>query len=189
MNDTLISPATLADQTASGHILKADGTWEENIWAIVRDAQASETPQSGAPTLLPLAQWLERKAQGNLPASAGVWLAPAEDPAALAVDFARLPLVAIDFPRFFDGRGYSTASLLRRYGYVGELRAIGEVLIDQIFMLKRVGFDSFALREDQNAAHAVAALQRYTQSYQGAADNPLPLFRRRTAAQTARASA
>ncbi|HRK56638.1 MAG TPA: DUF934 domain-containing protein [Burkholderiaceae bacterium] len=164
---------------AGGRVLSADGSWADNTWHVVREGEASEATDT--PTLWPLVQWLERKAQGTLPANAGVWLAPADDPAALNADFARLPLVAVDFPRFFDGRGYSTASLLRRHGYTGELRAIGEVLIDQIFHLKRVGFDSFVPREDQNAAHATAALQRYSETYQGATDNPVPLFRRRAA--------
>lgn len=165
---------------AGGRVLKADGSWTDNVWRVLREGEASDAADS-TPTLWPLAQWLERKAQGTLPANAGVWLAPADDPAALSEDVARLSLVAVEFPRFFDGRGYSTASLLRRHGYAGELRAIGEVLIDQIFHLKRVGFDSFVPREDQNAARAVAALQRYSETYQGATDNPVPLFRRRTA--------
>ncbi len=161
----------------SARILTVEGTWIDSPWHVLRDEQ--EGVAADQPVLLPLQTWLARKAQGPLNAHNSVWLAGSDDPAALAPDLVPLPLIAIDFPRFFDGRGYSTAALLRRYGYLGELRAIGEVLIDQVFQLKRVGFTSFALRTDQNADDAVAALTRYSNTYQGAVDNPLPLFRRR----------
>ncbi len=161
----------------SGRILTVEGTWIEPDWQVLCDEHEAVTEGQGA--LLPLPTWLARKAEGTLVGRNSVWLAGADDPAALAPDLALLPIIAIDFPRFFDGRGYSTAALLRRYNYHGELRAVGEVLIDQIFHLKRVGFTSFALRADQNPDDAVAALKRYANFYQGSTDNPLPLFRRR----------
>lgn len=161
----------------SERILTTDARWIDNTWHVLRDEQKAVAP--GQATLLPLPAWLARKAEGTLIGGNGVWLAPSDDPAALAPDLPALPLIAIDFPRFFDGRGYSTAALLRRYGYVGELRAIGEVLVDQIFHLKRVGFTSFAVRADQNPDDAVASLKRYSNFYQGSTDNALPLFRRR----------
>ncbi len=90
-----------------------------------------------------------------------------------------VPLIAIDFPVFNDGRGYSTAAVLRsRYQYRGDLRAIGDVLIDQLFFLRRVGFTSFLLRADQDHLKAVAKLRTFSDAYQGAADDPLPAFRR-----------
>ena len=80
------------------------------------------------------------------------WRRP-DDPAALVPHLDAVPLVAIDFPVFNDGRGYSTAAVLRsRYRYRGDLRAIGDVLIDQLFFLRRVGFTSFPLRADQDHA-------------------------------------
>jgi uncharacterized protein (DUF934 family) len=108
-----------------------------------------------------------------------VWLAPADDPAALAPWIDRLRVVAVDFPKFTDGRGYSIAFLLRtRLGYRGELRAIGDVLPDQLAYMKRVGFDAFALRADRKAGHALAALAAFSEAYQGSVDQPLPAFRR-----------
>jgi uncharacterized protein (DUF934 family) len=107
-----------------------------------------------------------------------VQLASHEDPVPLLERGGALELVLIDFPRFTDGRGYSLAVELRRAGYRGELRAVGEVLIDQVFLMKRVGFTQFALRADQDRALAVAALTRYSEAYQGAVDEPLPIYRR-----------
>ena len=109
-----------------------------------------------------------------------VWLAPDEDPAALAGDAARLPVIAIDFPQFTDGRGYSHARLLReRYGYTGEIRAIGDVLRDQLFFMQRCGFDAFAVRPDRDPYDALKGLSDFSVTYQTGVDQPLPLFRRR----------
>ena len=116
------------------------------------------------------------------PGRVGVWLEPNEGPETIAADLARLPLVAVEFPKFTDGRGFSTASLLRsRYGYRGEIRAIGDVLRDQLLYLRRCGFDAFALREDQDAEAALGAFDDLPPGYQSAVDEPLPLFRRRLA--------
>ena len=81
-----------------------------------------------------------------------------------------------------DGRGYSTARLLReRYGYQGEIRAIGDVLQDQLFLMARCGFDAFALRADKSIEKALAAFETFKAPYQAAVDQPQPLFRRRAA--------
>jgi uncharacterized protein (DUF934 family) len=91
-------------------------------------------------------------------------------------------MVAVHFPKFNDGRGYSSARLLReRLGFAGELRAVGDVLRDQLFLLARCGFDSFALRADQDPASALSAFKDFSVRYQAATDEVLPLFRRRTA--------
>lgn len=112
------------------------------------------------------------------PAHVGVWLAPMDDAAELKPFIGMLQAIAIDFPQFTDGRGYSTAALLRRFGFRGELRAIGDVLVDQIFFLKRVGFTSFALRPGQDPHVAQRVLSTYSASYQAAYDPALPAFRR-----------
>ncbi len=117
-------------------------------------------PLPRGPLLVPLAWWKERR--GELAARAeptGVWLAPDEDPAEIAADLASLALVAVHFPRFTDGRGYSTASLLRRrHGYRGELRAFGDIGRDQLCYLAHVGFDSFRLAEPRDPHAALASL-------------------------------
>ena len=112
-----------------------------------------------------------------------VWLASSEEPEALAQDAARLPLIAIDFPKFTDGRGLSGARLLReRYGFRGELRAIGDIQRDQLFDLARCGFDAFVLREGEDAEAALAAFNTFSDAYQTSVDRPAPLFRRRHSA-------
>ncbi|HTN27239.1 MAG TPA: DUF934 domain-containing protein [Burkholderiales bacterium] len=110
----------------------------------------------------------------------GVVLEPNEDPAALAASIEHLALVAVRFPKFGDGRGYSIARLLReRYGYRGELRAVGDVLRDQLLFMKRSGFDSFSLREDQDPDEALCAFGELSEQYQASSTQPQPLFRRR----------
>ena len=112
----------------------------------------------------------------------GAVLEPHEDPVALAVLLNRLSLVAVRFPKFGDGRGYSIARLLReRYGYRGELRAVGDVLRDQLLFMKRSGFDSFDLRDDQDPDEALAAFSELSEQYQSSNIQPQPLFRRRYA--------
>ena len=102
------------------------------------------------------------------PGRIGVLLGPADDPAALVHDLPQLALVAVDFPHATDGRGYSTARLLReRYGYTGELRAVGDVGRDQLFYLARVGFDAFALREGEDVAGALGGVRGLQRSLPG----------------------
>ncbi len=130
--------------------------------------------------IVPLAMWREqRDALVARPGKLGVWLEGNEDPAAIAADLPHFQLVAVNFKHFTDGRGYSTARLLReRYGWRGELRAIGDVLRDNVFFLSRCGFDSFALRAEQNPVEALTAFKDFSDAYQGAVDRA-PLFRRR----------
>jgi uncharacterized protein (DUF934 family) len=154
-------------------VLTRDGAWIADDWPVVRDPAA--VVSEGEAALLPLDLYLTQSPS----AARGVWLSPTDDPAALVPRLNAVPLIAIDFPVFNDGRGYSIAAVLRsRYHYLGDLRAIGDVLIDQLFFLRRVGFTSFLLRADQDRAKAVATLHTFSDAYQGAADDPLPAFRR-----------
>ncbi|HEU0199934.1 MAG TPA: DUF934 domain-containing protein [Burkholderiaceae bacterium] len=164
----------------SARILLADGSFRDDATRVVRDAGAGEIV---AGDVVPLAAYLDLAPAQR--AGLGVWLGPADEPAQLAESIASLALIAVDFPVFRDGRGFSTAALLRtRHGFRGDLRAIGDVLIDQLFYLRRVGFSSFALRADQDPEFAVAALRTFTEVYQGSVDQPLPYFRRRSVAVT-----
>jgi uncharacterized protein (DUF934 family) len=130
---------------------------------------------------VPLATWKARR--GELlahGAPVGVWLDPAEGPEQLAHDLPGIALVGVHFPKFSEGRGYSTAALLRRrHGYRGELRAFGDLGRDHLFYLARVGFDAFSLRPGSDLEAALEGLRDFTVRYQGAADEPRPLFRRR----------
>lgn len=153
---------------------------------------ASVTPEQVAATvipagkvLVPLAVWLARKAElaGRLAAGEiGVWLEThelAETLVASQADLDAFPVIAIHIERFADGRAYSTAALLRtRYGFKGELRAFGDVLRDQLFYLKRCGFDAFEIRADRSAEDALASLTDFSEPYQAAVVIDQPLWRR-----------
>ena len=155
-----------------------DGVLAANTWQIVQaDSEAALT--DGA--IVPLATWLAiRESASIADKRIGVWLAPAEDPAQLADDIARLPLIAVQFPVFTDGRGYSIARLLReRLGYSGELRAFGDVGRDQLFNLARCGFNAFEIKASQDPAQALAGLYDFSDGYQTSVDRPVPLYRRR----------
>ena len=134
--------------------------------------------------LVPLALWkAEKPSLVRRAGRTGVILDPADDPAILAADIGSIPLIAVRFPKFSDGRGYSTGRLLReRYKFKGELRAIGDVLRDQLSLMERCGFDSFLLREDHDATVALAAFRDFSEAYQASVEQPVPLFRRRVPA-------
>lgn len=102
-----------------------------------------------------------------------------EDARALLPHLDRLSLVEVSFPKFRDGRGYSSARILREAGYTGELRAQGDVLVDQIPLMRRCGFDSFAPEAPVDEAVLAASLARYDHVYQGAADAAVPVWKRR----------
>jgi uncharacterized protein (DUF934 family) len=152
-----------------------NGAVIQDRWTLVRDVSTEPPP---AYAIVPLAAWLA--ANGDLRArrDVGVWLAPADDPALLAADAARLPLIAVDFPKFTDGRGYSIGRLLReRVGFTGELRAIGDIQRDQLYYLHQVGFDAFAVRDDKDAQDALRALRDFSDGYQST-NRRTPWFRR-----------
>ena len=156
------------------HLIKG-GLVGDDRWTLVRDGEAS-LPSS--PTIVPLATWFAKRDELRNRNDIGVWLAPADDPALLAGDAATLPLIAVDFPKFADGRGYSIARLLReRFLFKGELRAVGDVARDQLYYLHQVGFDAFLLRDGKDAQDALASLRDFTDGYQ-ATNRRTPWFRR-----------
>lgn len=122
----------------------------------------------GADLIVPLALWrLRRDDLLQHTGGAGVWLDAGDDPEAIGPDLHRLDLVAVNFPKFSDGRGFSTARLLReRYGFKGELRAIGDVGRDQLAFLERCGFDAFELRDGVDARRALASFDEVSVEYQ-----------------------
>lgn len=137
-------------------------------------------PLPAGPVVVPLAYWIERRHElAQRAAPVGVWLKPDDEPGALAGRVEGLALVAVHFPKFTDGRGYSTATLLRRLGWRGELRAFGDVGRDQLFYLARVGFDAFRLADHRDPAAALASFDDFSLRYQGSVDEPVPLFRKR----------
>jgi uncharacterized protein (DUF934 family)/rhodanese-related sulfurtransferase len=149
-----------------------------NRWIQV-DTNAAQVPVE-SPALVPLAVYREdpagwRARRGDL----GVLLSAQDDPLEIADDLERLSLVAVDFPSFTDGRGYSTGRLLRdRYQWRGELRAVGDVLRDQLQLLARCGFDQFALGDGIDINQALAAFSDFDEPYQADALANAPFERR-----------
>lgn len=111
--------------------------------------------------------------QGNATA---VRIEPGDDARALLPHLERLALVEVNFPSFGDGRGYSAARILREHGYVGELRAVGDVLIDQLSHMRRCGFDSFAPEKTIAPEDAEAAFATWAQVYQKTVDGRAPIW-------------
>jgi uncharacterized protein (DUF934 family) len=146
------------------------------------DGTFAALPASGD-LVVPLALWLGRRDElvghrGRL----GVWLQSHEEPEAIAPDVGRFQLIAVDFPKFQDGRGFSTARLLReRFGYKGELRAVGHITRDHLYYMEGCGFDAFELRDGEDPEEALAAFGAFSEAYQASVTRPVPLFRRRVA--------
>ena len=166
----------------------------DDAWQILR-LEAEQKPENAVDelalpdekTLLPLAFWLARRDEilarhAATKAPIGIWLDSDESPESIAGDLEHFVLIGLNFPMFTDGRAYSSARLLReRYQYLGEVRALGDVLQDQLFFMKRCGFNAYAVRTDKNIDAALASLKGFRESYQAAVDQPQPLFRRRLA--------
>lgn len=167
----------------------------DDDWLVVRAAEDGGLPPPDAlpagKIIVPFSYWqASREALTGARAKSqiAVWLAPDSEPEAIVADFDAVALIAIDFPVFRDGRGYSIARLLReRYGYTGEIRAIGDVLHDQLLYMSRCGFDAFAVRQDKDIHDALRAFGELTIHYQTGTDQKLPLFRRREAANASKA--
>jgi len=151
-------------------------------WQVLHLAEG-EMPESvlvpTGKTLVPLTVWSAQRDALTERGNVGVWIGSSERAEVLQDDVAHLPLIAVDFPKFSDGRGYSIAYNLRtRLGYAGELRAIGDVLRDQLFYMQRVGFNAFAVRADRDVHDALKGLSDFTEPYQNSVDRKAPLFRR-----------
>ncbi len=148
----------------------------EDRWQHITDD--AELP--AGPVIVSLERWnRERAALLERGEPVGVRLPNTANVADLAEDLSRLKVVALEFPKFADGRAHSQARLLReRYGYQGEIRAVGDILRDQLFFMARNGFDAFELRADRSLEDALDAFGEFSESYQPAADQQLPLYRR-----------
>ena len=151
-------------------------------WSVLR-LQEGDTPETVAvpagKTLVPLKVWLAQQSALLHRADIGVWFASDERVEDLQDHVAKFSVIAVDFPKFGDGRGYTIAYRLRnRAGYRGELRAIGDVLRDQLFYMQRAGFDAFAVRADKDIHEALKSLKDFSITYQASTDEAQPLFRR-----------
>jgi uncharacterized protein (DUF934 family) len=158
----------------------------QNNWQLLKADDQGRLPAVPAEgdVIVPLALWTADKvALAARKGRTGVWLDGNEGPEAIAPDLAQLPVIALNFKTFGDGRGFSSARLLReRYDYKGEIRAIGQVIRDWLLFMERCGIDSYLLREDEDVANALAAFDELADAgYQACVTQPLPLFRRRAA--------
>ena len=111
--------------------------------------------------------------------AAAVRLEPGDEARDLLPHLDRLKLIEVNFPVYGDGRGYSSARILREAGYTGELRAVGEVLVDQVAFMRRCGFDAFAPEAPLDPADAQAAFDRFAEVYQPTPDGRAPIWAKR----------
>ncbi|MBJ7276050.1 DUF934 domain-containing protein [Marinobacter salarius] len=162
-------------------VITSDGSIRQDDWVVVprpADGESLDIPEQ--PALIPADLWLAGKEHFEDRDDIGVWLDSHDEPEILAGVVNELPVIAVNFPKFSDGRGYSIARLLReRLSYRNELRAVGDVLLDQLQFMKRCGFDTYVLRADKDINKAARCLNFFTQGYQAATDTDEPLFRRR----------
>ena len=152
---------------------------EPNHWVKIDELDASDL--SSGNWLLPLEAFIERSNEPEFDAKRiGVWVPGDCDIEALKPAVAKAQLIAIEFPAFMDGRGFSLAHLIKDYlEFNGELRAIGSFIQDQLFYLSRCGFDRFEIAESADVESCQASLRDFSERYQAAIDEPQPLFRRR----------
>lgn len=157
------------------------GAVENFDWTTV---EAESSPDIGALNsghwLLPVVSYQSLASQADNPSGLGMWLSTDTDPQALGAWVKDIPTIAIHFPVFTDGRGFSLARILREeLGFDGELCAQGHFLQDQLYYLKRCGFDAFVVPDDSNLESLRASLNDFSNAYQAGTDQPKPLFRRR----------
>ncbi len=154
-----------------------------DYWSVVTKADNTGilTAMYGKNLIVPLKFWQMYRSEADAHSGdIGIWLNSDEDVAAIGPGYQDLPVIALNFPVFADGRSYSNARALRdELGYKGEIRAIGDVLRDQLYYMSRCGFNAFALRADQDTDTCLTAFDDFQNCYQGSVDQPLPLFRRR----------
>jgi len=180
---TIQLPASqVEERKQAGKVVLFKLTGEQTVTP--EQIEGTDVPATGK-VIVPLSVFIARQtaltariAQGEI----GVWLDTHELletlHAALA-DLNQLPIIAVHVQRFADGRIFSLGALLRtRYGFKNQLRAFGDVLRDQLFFLKRSGFDQYVIRADRNAEEAIVSLNDFTKPYQGAVDVAKPAFAR-----------
>ena len=161
-----------------------DGAITPDRWTVLKDATGPEVLQvlPGKNLIVPFKFWKFNKAElDDYAGDVAIWLNSDENVADIGAALHDFPLIALNFPVFSDGRSYSNARALReRYKYQGEVRAIGDVLRDQLYYMSRCGFNAFELRFDQDAEACLQAFNDFKTGYQATITEPLPLFRRRS---------
>lgn len=159
------------------HLIANGELAAENAWCVSYDESALPEQR---PAFVPLALWQANQDDAEL---APLLTSDTELNAELGQQLGSVSAIAIDFPAFTDGRGYTLARLLReRYAYNGEVRAVGDVLVDQLDYMRRCGFTAMALRDDQHPEDALRALNAFSVRYQTDVEERQALFERRLTA-------
>jgi uncharacterized protein (DUF934 family) len=165
-------------------IIIKDGAIIDSPFTVISIDDLNENPDiSDQPNgLLPQPFYLEQHAALAGRKDIGVWLSSSDEVEGMAGMILQLPVIALHFPTFGDGRAYSSAVILRtRLQYQGEIRAIGDVRRDELEQMQRCGINAFQLAEGQDLEASQQALSAFSYSYQASIDRPTPLFRHRTA--------
>lgn len=153
----------------------------EDSWQLLSSDCSLEEALLEPQPIVPLTLWQKYTTELKKLPALGLWLDSHEAIEDIVENLALFPLIALNFPVFTDGRHFSSARLLReRYAYQGEIRAIGDVLRDQLFFMQRCGFDAYVIRADRCPYDALQSLTEFSVCYQSAVDSPQPLFRRRS---------
>jgi uncharacterized protein (DUF934 family) len=157
---------------------------EDDSWVLIHSETELLEKVATEKCILPFSLWKtlqpEAVINGEQQSQQGFWLAPDEEEESIKPWLAVVPLIALQFPIFRDGRAYTQAYVLRvRLGWQGELRAVGDVLRDQLSHMRQCGFNSFAIRADKSAADALKGLAGISVLYGRSVIQPSPLFRRR----------
>lgn len=156
-----------------------DGKVCVDEWQLLSEDSAA-VKEVADKSILPLSTFLKLSDSLSSTTHLGVWINNDIDINEVAEKIIHLPLIAIQFPGFMDGRGFSLARLLRdRFNYTGEIRAVGHVIRDQLCYLNRCGFNAFVLDDNINLDKALESLSDFKEAYQTSVDKPSPLFRRR----------
>ncbi len=152
-----------------------DGAIAESDFSVIA---AEEADLAASNVLLPMKVWVEHRESLSGRNDIGIWLEPDDEIEDIADALSGFPVIGLNFPTFFHGRCLSTANMVRRkYGFKGELRAIGDVRRDQLEQMRRCGINAFQMAEGQDLQKSIKALTQFSYGYQATIDNPEPLFR------------
>lgn len=155
-----------------------DGAIVDDSWRHVDDGDTEPLPEGDI--IVGTDRWTaEREALLQRGSGLGVRLRSDEKPDDIADDLSHFQVIAVEFPILTDGRGFSIGRRLReQYGFQGELRAVGDVLRDQLYYMQRCGFNAFEVRADKKPEDALDAFREMSVTYQPGTDEPRPLWRR-----------
>lgn len=166
--------------------LLKNGKIVEDTWQKVSDEDA--IPETGA-VIVSLDRWQQdRDSLVARTDSVGLRLAHDQSPALIKGDLDELALIALEFPAYTNGRAYSYARLLQRYGFTGEIRAVGDVLRDQYLNMHRCGFNALELKEGETEADWAATIAHFSAPYQVVQDGEAPIMSLREQRMAAQAN-